>query len=415
MKREEIEITSPVGSWDALVAAVQGNADSVYFGVEKLNMRAASSVNFTLKDLPRIADFCRRNNLKSYLTLNVVVYDNETAGIKKIVDSAVKNGISAIIASDISVITYAASKGMDVHLSTQCNITNIEAIEFYSKYAGTAVLARELSLEQAGHIYSEIRKRNICGPDGKLFRLEIFAHGALCMAVSGKCYLSLHEYNKSANRGECYQVCRRSYIVTDRETGYELGVDNQFIMSPKDLCTISFLDKIINAGVSILKIEGRARSPEYVRTVTSCYDEALKALESGNYTEEKIEELTNRLSRVFNRGFWDGYYLGRRLGEWTNRYGSSATMKKTYLGKITNFYTKPGVAEIKLENGDLSEGETILITGPTTGAMEINVTGLRDAGKNESSKVCRGELCSIKTPGRVRRSDKVFKWERIPG
>ena len=414
MKREEIEITAPAGSWDSLVAAVQGNADSVYFGVEKLNMRAASSMNFTLKDLPRIADFCRRNNLKSYLTLNVVVYDNETSEVKKIVDSAIKNGISAIIASDISVINYAASKGMEVHLSTQCNITNIEAIEFFSKYADTAVLARELTLDQIGQIYSEIRKRNICGPGGKIFRLEIFAHGALCMAVSGKCYLSLHEYNKSANRGECYQVCRRSYIVTDRETGFELGVDNQYIMSPKDLCTISFLDKIISSGVSILKIEGRARSPEYVRTVTSCYDEALKALESGNYTGELIEDLTSRLSRVFNRGFWDGYYLGRRTGEWTNRYGSGATMKKTYLGKINNFYTKPGVAEIKLENGDLAEGDTILITGPTTGALEIKVTGLRDAGKNESPTVKRGELCSIKTPERVRKSDKVFKWESIP-
>jgi len=413
MKREDIEITAPAGSWDSLVAAVQGNADSVYFGVENLNMRAASSVNFTLKDIPRITEFCRKNNLKSYLTLNVVVYDKETAAVKKIVDSAIKNGISAIIASDISVITYAASKGMDVHLSTQCNITNIEAIEFYSRFAGTAVLARELNLDQIGYISSEIKRRNICGPDGKPFRLEIFAHGALCMAVSGKCYLSLHEYNKSANRGECYQVCRRSYIVTDRETGYELCVDNQFIMSPKDLCTISFLDKITDSGINILKIEGRARSPEYVRTVTSCYDEALKAVESGNYTVQKIDELTDRLSRVFNRGFWDGYYLGRKTGEWTNRYGSSATMKKTYLGIITNYYTRPGVAEIKLENGDLSEGDNILITGPTTGALEIKVSGLRDAGKNESPIVSRGNLCSLKTPARVRKSDKVFRWEHL--
>lgn len=412
MKRKDIEITAPAGSWDSLTAAIQGKADSVYFGVEQLNMRAASSGNFTVKELPLVASYCRDHRVKACLALNVVVYDNETADMKKIIDAAASSGISSIIVSDQSAITYAFSKGMDVHLSTQLNISNTETLEFYSKWAGTAVLARELSLDQIKYISSEIKRRNILGPGGEPVRIELFAHGALCMAISGKCYLSLHEYNRSANRGECNQVCRRSYIARDSETGYELEIDNKYIMSPKDLCTIGFLDRITEAGVTVLKIEGRARSPEYVRVVTSCYDEALKALENGTYSHEKIEEWTARLSTVFNRGFWDGYYLGQKMGEWSNRYGSAATMTKRYIGKINNYYAKIGVAEIKLENGDLSEGDEILITGPTTGAVNFRVTEIRDEQLKATSRAARGTFCSVKTGFTLRRSDKVFLWEK---
>jgi len=411
MKRHQVEISAPAGSWASLTAAVQGNADSVYFGAEQFNMRASSSENFSLSDLPEIVSFCKSHGIKCYLALNIVIYDDEINKMKKIIDTAAKSGISAIIATDQSVINYAFSKGLEVHLSTQLNITNTDTLKFYSQWADVAVLARELSLEQIKYISDEIKKRKICGPSGKPFRIEIFAHGALCMAISGKCYLSLHEYNKSANRGLCNQICRRSYIVTDKETGFELEIDNQYIMSAKDLCTIGFLDRIIEAGAEILKIEGRARSPEYVRTVTSCYDEALRAIELGTYTPENIKKWTERLSTVFNRGFWDGYYLGRKMGEWTNKYGSSATMKKTYIGKITNYYNKIGVAEIKLENGDLSIGDTILIIGPTTGALEYRVEEIRDAEQMITEKALKGTFCSIKTDHYLRRSDKVYKWE----
>lgn len=411
MKRHQVEISAPAGSWASLTAAVQGNADSVYFGAEQFNMRASSSENFSLSDLPEIVSFCKSHGIKCYLALNIVIYDDEINKMKKIIDTAAKSGISAIIATDQSVINYAFSKGLEVHLSTQLNITNTDTLKFYSQWADVAVLARELSLEQIKYISDEIKKRKICGPSGKPFRIEIFAHGALCMAISGKCYLSLHEYNKSANRGLCNQICRRSYIVTDKETGFELEIDNQYIMSAKDLCTIGFLDRIIEAGAEILKIEGRARSPEYVRTVTSCYDEALRAIEQGTYTPENIKKWTERLSTVFNRGFWDGYYLGRKMGEWTNKYGSSATMKKTYIGKITNYYNKIGVAEIKLENGDLSIGDTILIIGPTTGALEYRVEEIRDSEHMITEKALKGTFCSIKTDHYLRRSDKVYKWE----
>ena len=411
MKRDEIEIMAPVGSYESLMAAVQGGADSVYFGVENLNMRAASSNNFTLSDLRRIATFCRKNRLKSYLTLNVVVFDEEVRRMKRIVDAAVKSGITAIIASDQSVINYAAQKGMEVHLSTQLNITNIEAIKFYAQWADVAVLARELDIKQVKNISREIRKQEITGPKGELIKLELFAHGALCMAVSGKCYLSLHEYGKSANRGECYQICRRKYIVTDSETGYEIGIDNEYIMSPKDLCTIGFLDKIIEAGVKVLKIEGRARSAEYVKVVSSCYDEAVKSIAGGSYNKEKIEIWTARLATVFNRGFWDGYYLGQKMGEWTNRYGSSATRKKLYIGKITNYFTRKKVAELKLENGDLSAGDTILITGPSTGLIEYSVEELRGEDFKVVEKAIKGTSCSFLINSYLRRSDKVFKWE----
>lgn len=409
MKRKDIEIMAPAGSYESLMAAIQGGADSVYFGAEKLNMRAASSNNFTTHDLKKIVAICRENNLKSYLTVNVVVYDNEMGQMKEIIDAAAESGISAVIASDQSVINYSFSKGAEVHLSTQLNITNTEAIKFYSKWADVAVLARELNLDQVKHISDEITRQDIRGPKGELMKLEMFVHGALCMAISGKCYLSLHEYGKSANRGECYQICRRSYVVTDRETGYELGVDNEFIMSPKDLCTIGFIDKIIASGVKVLKIEGRARSAEYVRTVSSCYSEAVNAVAEENYTPDKVEDWTGRLATVFNRGFWDGYYLGQKIGEWTNRYGSSATKRKVYLGKVTNYFVKAQVAEILLESGDLEKGETIIITGPTTGAIEYVVSEIR-VDLKETEKALKGEFCSIKSESFLRRSDKIFRW-----
>jgi len=409
MKRKDIEIMAPAGSYESLIAAIQGGADSVYFGIEQLNMRAASSNNFSLDDLKNIASICKKNGLKSYITLNVVVYDHEIEQMHRIIDAAIESGISAVIASDLSVINYAFSSGIEIHLSTQLNITNIESLKFYSRWADVAVLARELNLDQVKHIYNSIRQQDIRGPGGELIIIEMFIHGALCMAVSGKCYLSLHENNKSANRGECYQTCRKSYIATGKESGYELEIDNEYIMSPKDLCTIRFLDKLIDSGVNVLKIEGRARSAEYVKEVTSCYDEAVKSVLNGTYSKEKAEAWEKRLSTVFNRGFWDGYYLGQKIGEWNTNYGSSATKRKIYLGKITNYFTKLNVAEIKLENGDLNIGDTILITGPTTGVVEYITDEIRvDLMVTEKAK--KGELCSIKTPDFLRRSDKVYKW-----
>jgi U32 family peptidase len=409
MKRRDIELMAPAGSYESLMAAIQGGADAVYFGVEQLNMRAASSNNFSIDDLRNIATICRDKGLKSYLTLNVVVYDRETEQMKRIIDAASISGITAVIASDLSVIKYAFATGMEVHLSTQLNITNIDALEFYSRWADVVVLARELNLEQVKHINENIRSRNIRGPKGDLVRIEMFVHGALCMAVSGKCYLSLHENNKSANRGECYQTCRKSYIATGKETGYELEIDNEYIMSPKDLCTIGFLDKLIDAGVTVLKIEGRARSAEYVKEVSACYSEAVTAIENGTFNRERTDSWRERLATVFNRGFWDGYYLGQKMGEWNSHYGSSATKRKLYIGKITNYFTRIDVAEIKLENGDLNKGDTILITGPTTGVVEYNVDEIRvDLKTTETAK--KGELCSIKTSEILRRSDKVYKW-----
>jgi len=409
MNRKDIEIMAPAGSYESLMAAIQGGADSVYFGVEQLNMRAASSNNFTLDDLKNIVSICKKNNLKTYLTLNVVVYDHEIEQMRKIIDAAVECGVAAVIASDLSVINYAFSAGIEVHLSTQLNITNIESLKFYSQWADVVVLARELNISQVKKIFNSIKEQNIRGPHGELVKIEMFAHGALCMAISGKCYLSLHENDKSANRGECYQTCRKSYIVTGKESGYELEVDNEYIMSPKDLCTIEFLDKLIEAGVRVLKIEGRARSAEYVKEVSSCYNEAVSSIADGTYDQGKCEAWRKRLSTVFNRGFWDGYYLGQKMGEWNANYGSSATRRKIYIGKITNYFTKLNVAEIKLENGDLKKGETILITGPTTGVVEYIVDEIRvDLKVTETA--LKGELCSIKTPDYLRRSDKVFKW-----
>ena len=409
MKRNDIEIMAPAGSYESLMAAIQGGADSVYFGVEQLNMRAASSNNFTIEDLRKIVAICKKNGLKSYLTVNVVVYDHEIEQMHRIIDVAVESGMTAVIASDLSVINYAFSTGIEIHLSTQLNITNIEALKFYAKWADVVVLARELNLNQVAHIYNCIREQHIKGPKGDLIKIEMFAHGALCMAISGKCYLSLHENNKSANRGECYQTCRKSYIATSMESGYEIEIDNEYIMSPKDLCTIGFLDKIIDAGVKVLKIEGRARSAEYVREVSSCYDEAVKAIENGTYNKEKTDGWRTQLSTVFNRGFWDGYYLGQKMGEWNTNYGSIATKRKVYLGKITNYFRKLNVAEIKLENGDLNKGDTILITGPTTGVVEYMADDIR-VDLEVTEKAIKGELCSIKTPDYLRRSDKVYKW-----
>ena len=409
MIRKEIEIMAPAGSYESLTAAVQGGADSVYFGAEQLNMRAASSNNFTLDDLREIVSVCNRNGIRSYITLNVVVYDHEIEQMRRIIDTAVENGISAVIASDLAVINYAYSRGIEVHLSTQLNITNTESLKFYSQWADVAVLARELNLDQVKNICNMIWEQNIRGPKGDLVKVEMFAHGALCMAISGKCYLSLHENNKSANRGECYQTCRKSYIATNKESGYELEIDNEYIMSPKDLCTIAFLDRLIEAGVRVLKIEGRARSAEYVKEVTSCYNEALTAIEDGTFGTEKTEAWIKRLSMVFNRGFWDGYYLGQKLGEWNTNYGSSATKRKVYLGKITNYFTRLNVAEIKLENGDLNKGDTILITGATTGAIYYDVGEIR-VDLKVTEKALKGELCSVKTTDYLRRSDKVYKW-----
>lgn len=400
---------APAGSYESLMAAIQGGADSVYFGVEQLNMRAASSNNFTINDLKNIVSICKKNGLKSYLTINVIVYDNEIQQMKEIVNTAVESGISAVIASDQSVINHAFSSGLEVHLSTQLNITNVEAIKFYSQWADVAVLARELNIDQVRYIYNAIRDENIRGPRGELMKIEMFAHGALCMSISGKCYLSLHENNRSANRGACYQTCRKSYIVTEKESGYELEVDNEYIMSPRDLCTIGFLDKIIDSGARVLKIEGRARSAEYVKVVTSCYDEAIKSINSGTYTRERIVQWTTKLSTVFNRGFWDGYYLGQKMGEWTNSYGSSALKRKVYIGKITNYFTKVNVAEIKLESGNLDKGDTILIIGPTTGVVEYNVEEIR-VELRETEKAVKGEFCSVKIGNFLRRSDKVYKW-----
>jgi putative protease len=409
MTRKEIEIMAPAGSFDSLMAAIQGGADSVYFGAEHLNMRAGSSNNFTLADLGKIASICRENGLKSYLTVNVVVYDSEINQMHMLIDAAVENGISAVIASDLAVIDYAYRSGIEVHLSTQLNISNTGSLKFYSQWADVAVLARELDLAQVKNIYGEIMRQDIRGPKGDPIKIEMFVHGALCMAISGKCYLSLHENNTSANRGNCYQTCRRAYIVSEKETGYELEIDNEYIMSPKDLCTIGFIDKIIDAGVKVFKIEGRARPAEYVKIVSECYSEAVTAVTDGSYSDERIAHWRSRLSTVFNRGFWDGYYLGQKLGEWNTRYGSGATRQKIYLGKVTNYFSKLNVAEIKLENGELKKGDTILITGPTTGVIDYTVGEIR-VDLKETDKAGKGEFCSIKINDLLRRSDKVYLW-----
>lgn len=404
----KIEITAPVGSFESLMAAIQAGAGSVYFGIGNLNMRARSSINFTLHDLVKISRICRAHSVNTYLTLNTVVYDGEMREIRRIVDSALRNGISAVIASDQAVIQYAASVGMPVHMSTQANISNLTAVKFWSQYADVMVMARELSLSQVAAITRQIRKEKITGPSGNLVRIEIFAHGALCMAISGKCYLSLDNYNASANRGACYQLCRRPYRVTDFDGEIELVVDNEYIMSPKDLCTIGFLDKIIRAGVSVLKIEGRGRSPEYVQTVAGCYREAVDSVFDGTYAPEKVTSWMDRLGQVYNRGFWDGYYLGRKMGEWSDRHGSLATRKKEYVGKITNYFTNLRVAEVRMESGFLRPGDGIFIQGPTTGTLEMTIPEIRVELK-PVKKTVKGELCSIPVEVFLRRADKIYK------
>ena len=405
---KKVEITAPVGSWESLTAAVQAGADSVYFGIGTLNMRARSSVNFTLRDLVKISRICNKHGLSSYLTLNTVIYDSEMKEMKRIVDSAKKNGITAVIASDQSVIQYAASVGMPVHMSTQTNITNMAAVRYWSQFADVMVTARELSLLQVAGIVKRIRKEKIKGPSGDLVRIEVFAHGALCMAVSGKCYLSLDHYNASANRGACYQLCRRPYKVTDTDGEIELAVDNEYIMSPKDLCTIGFLDRILEAGVSVLKIEGRGRSPEYVQTVVSCYREAVDAVLAGTYTKKKVKAWMQRLDQVYNRGFWDGYYLGQKMGAWAEQHGSVATRHKEYVGKITNYFTRLKVAEIKMESGELSPGDLVYIQGPTTGSIELTIPEIR-VDLKPVKRTMKGEDCSIPIGSLLRRADRVYK------
>ncbi|MDF1573786.1 MAG: U32 family peptidase [Bacteroidales bacterium] len=407
-KREDIELLAPAGSYDSLTAAGQGNADAIYFGIEQLNMRARSSANFKAEDLPQIVARARDLQLKAYLTVNTVVYNDELILMRKIIDLALKHEVDAIIASDQSVLQYCKSAGARVHLSTQLNISNIETLKFYSHFGEVAVLARELNLEQVNEISEAIEREAILGPSGKPVRLEMFIHGALCMAISGKCYLSLHEHKQSANRGNCFQVCRRGYRVTDKDREVELDIDNEYIMSPKDLKTIHFLNKILDAGVSVLKIEGRARSPEYVKTVASCYDEAIHAYVNNTCTRQKIEAWDQRLATVFNRGFWDGYYLGQRLGEWSETYGSQATLKKVYIGKGTNYFDRIGVAEILIETGSLNVGDNIVITGPSTGAIETTVKELR-VGDISCQTAGKGEKCSFPVEQLVRRSDKVYK------
>lgn len=400
---------APVGSYESLHAAIEAGADAVYFGVEGLNMRARSSVNFTLDDLRRIASICDEAGVKSYLTVNTIIYDNEIEKCHAVIDAVKESGISAIIASDIAAISYARRIGVEVHISTQVNVSNIEAVRFYAQWADVMVLARELSMEQVSAIHRTIVEENICGPKGELIRLEMFCHGALCMAVSGKCYLSLHQMNSSANRGACTQICRRGYEVTDLETGDKLNVDNKYIMSPKDLKTIHFLDRLVDAGVRVLKIEGRARGPEYVYTAVKCYSEALEAICDGTYNAEAVARWDEELAKIFNRGFWDGYYLGQRLGEWSAKYGSSATRTKQYVAKGVKWFSKLGVGEFLMEGAELCVGDEVVITGPTTGALIITVEDIRVDGKSVDRAI-KGDSFSIAVPAKIRPADRLYRW-----
>lgn len=397
---------APVGSRECLAAALKAGADSIYFGVEQLNMRAHSASHFTINDLHDIATQCRETGVKSYLTVNTIIYGEELPLMREICDAAKAAGISAIIAADVAVLSYCKTIGQEVHLSTQLNISNVEALRFYAQFADVVVLARELNLNQVREIYDAIVRENICGPSGEQIRIEMFCHGALCMAVSGKCYLSLHNLGGSANRGSCMQVCRRGYSVKDYESDTELLVDNKYIMSPKDLKTIDFIDEMIEAGVSVFKIEGRARSAEYVLTTVQCYKEALRAVENGEFTEEKKTEWNRRLATVFNRGFWNGYYLGQRLGEWSPHYGSSSTEKKQYVGKVTKYYSKLGVGEFKVEAADIHLGDRLLIIGPTTGALYVTADEIHTDGP--ATEALKGQYAAVKVPEKVRPADKVY-------
>lgn len=409
IKRSDIEIMAPAGSYESLLAAIEAGADSVYFGVGALNMRAASAANFTLDDLDQIVKIAHEAGVKAYLTVNTIIYDNEIEQMHAVVDRAAAAKVDAIIAADQSVILYARSRGVEIHLSTQLNISNSEALEFYAQWADVAVLARELSLDQVASIHRAIDERNICGPSGEKIRIEMFAHGALCMAVSGKCYLSLHETGCSANRGACRQICRRSYTLTDRETGAQLDTEGQWILSPKDLCTIDFLDKFINAGVRVLKIEGRARGGEYVKRVVECYDRALRMIEAGEYTAEAAAQLREQLAEVFNRGFWGGYYLGKPAAEHSERYGSSATRRKVFVGKVTNFFKRISVAEILVEASPLERGSTVFFLGEKTGVVEQHDV-VPYVAEREADVAVQGVFCSVKTDREVRRGDKMYKF-----
>ncbi|MCQ2210391.1 MAG: U32 family peptidase [Paludibacteraceae bacterium] len=408
-RREEFEIMAPVGSYESLMAAIHAGANSVYFGIEKLNMRSRSASNFTTEDLREIVKICKENRVKSYLTVNTVIYNDDIELMHEIVDTAKEVGVSAIIAADVAVMLYAYERGVEVHLSTQLNIANVEALKFYARYADVVVLARECNIDQVKAIYQAIKSENICGPKGELIKIEMFCHGALCMAVSGKCYLSLHELNASANRGACYQVCRHGYRLIDDERDIEIKVDNQYLMSPKDLKTIHFLNKLMDSGVRVFKIEGRARGPEYVKTVVECYNEAILSYIDGTFSEEKIVEWDERLKTVFNRGFWNGYYLGQRLGEWSSTYGSESTKRKVYVGKGMKYYSKLGVAEFLVETKyGVKKGDELIITGPTTGVIELKADEIQVDCKSADS--CeRGELFSIKVPEKIRPSDKLYK------
>ncbi|MCH5229385.1 MAG: U32 family peptidase [Muribaculaceae bacterium] len=412
MKRSDFEIMAPVGSFESLYAAIAAGANAVYFGIEGLNMRSRSSSNFNLDDLRAIVAECNSKNVKTYLTVNTIIYDEDISYMHSIVDVAKESGVTAIIATDISTILYARSIDVEVHISTQANISNIGAVRFYAQYADVMVLARELNMDQVKAIHDAIVKENIRGPKGELIRIEMFCHGALCMAVSGKCYLSLHEMNSSANRGACNQICRRAYRVTDMETDDELVVDNKFIMSPKDLKTIHFLDRMVDAGVSVFKIEGRARGPEYVFETVRCYSEALEAICKGTFTENEITLWDERLGKVFNRGFWNGYYLGQRLGEWSKKYGSSATRVKQYVAKTIRYFSKLGVGEFRMEAGELHPGDEAIITGPTTGALIFKVEELR-LDLEPVKEVKKGDLFSMPVPAKVRPSDRLYRWDEV--
>ena len=410
MKRSDIEIMAPVGSYEALAAAIQAGADAVYFGVGKLNMRAASAANFSLDDLERIVEKAHKARIKAYLTVNTIVYEEEIDDLHAVIDRAKRAGVDAVIASDMAAIRYARQIGQEVHISTQCNISNSEAVRFYAQWADTVVLARELSLEQVAEIHRRIEEDDIRGPHGERVLIEMFAHGALCMSISGKCYLSLYETGCSANRGACRQLCRRKYTVTDKETGAQLDIDGRYVLSPKDLCTVDFLDKMVAAGVRVLKIEGRARGAEYVKRVVECYDRALRALEAGEYTPEFATGLKERLREVFNRGFWEGYYAGRPVVEHSPAYGSSATRRKVYVGKVVNFYRKLSVAEVAVEAAPVRLGEEIFFLGATTGVAEQTLTELHGPDGQPCESVAQGELCAIRTPGLIRRGDQLYKF-----
>lgn len=407
-RKPGIELLSPAGSWESLMGAIQAGADSIYFGVEQLNMRARSSINFSMDDLKKIAELSRKHNIKTYLTLNTIIYDHDISLMKRIVNEAKLNKIDAIIAHDQSVLNYCKKIGIPVHISTQANVSNIEAIEFYSNYADVIVLARELTLKQVADIIHGIIRKKIKGASDELVKIEIFGHGALCMAVSGKCYLSLHSHNASANRGVCIQNCRRNYIVTDKEDGVEFEIDNDYIMSAKDLCTIDFIDKILDAGVSVLKIEGRGRNEEYVFTTTKCYREAIDSYVNGTYTPEKVNQWKQMMETVFNRGFWDGYYLGKKIGEWNNSSGSKASKQKIYVGKGIKYFDKIKVGEFKLETQSLSVGDEIIVSGPTTGVVQSKVNELR-VNDAVVEKVKKGEVFSLPISAKIRLSDKLYK------